>query len=62
MTNQKAKYALAFPLTSNFKKVLKKYKKTSGFQNLNLFFYVAKEDQSIEFYNCKSLIEMIDSL
>lgn len=62
MTNKNAKYALAFPLTSNFKKVLKKYKKTSGFQNLNLFFYITKEDEIIECHTCESLIEMIDNL
>jgi len=62
MTNENIKYALAFPLTSNFKKVLKKYKNTSGFQNLRLFFYVINEDEKIEYYTGKSLIEMIERL
>lgn len=62
MTNKNVKYALAFPLTGNFKKVLKKYKKTSGFQNLNLFFYITKEDETIECHTCESLIMMIDNL
>lgn len=62
MANKNVKYALAFPLTSNFKKVLKKYKKTLGFQNLNLSFYIAKEDETIEFYTCDNLIEMIHNL
>ncbi len=62
MTNQNVTYALAFPLTSNFKKVLRKYKNTFGFQKLNLFFYIVKEDETIEYHTSRSFIEMIDKL
>ena len=61
MTNKYAKYALAFPLTNDFKKVLQKYKKTLGFQNLKLNFYIIKENETIEFHTCNSLIKMIDN-
>jgi len=59
MTNQNVIYALAFPLTSDFKKVLKKYKNTSGLQKLKLFFYIIKEDNNVEYCDSESLVEMI---
>lgn len=62
MTSKHAKYALAIPLTEDYKRVLKKYKETSGFQNLALNFFVVKEDGAIKYYSSDSFIEMVNNL
>ncbi len=62
MTSEHAKYALAFPLTEDYKRVLKKYKETSGFQNLALIFFIIKEDGTVLYYSSNDIIEMINNL
>jgi len=62
MTLKSAKYALAFPLTPDFKKVLKKYKGTFAFEKLGLNFYLAKLDNSVMEYSSQKLTDLLNEL
>jgi len=62
MTSKSAKYMLAFPLTPNFKKVLKKYKKTFAFEKLGLNFYLVKPDDSVMECSSQELMDFLNGL
>lgn len=62
MTSKNAKYALAFPLTSNFKKVLRKYKGTNGFIKLELSFYTVSEDKLVKIFCSEEFLTFIKEL
>lgn len=51
MTDPRVSYALAFPMTSDFKKVLRKYKGSVGFERLNLHFFVIHRDGKVDKYD-----------
>lgn len=62
MTSKNAKYALAFPLTNDFKKVLRKYKNSDGFSKLGLNFYVVSENEMVSFFNPEEFLNFIEEL
>ena len=51
MTDPRVSYALAFPMTSDFKKVLRKYKGSLGFERLNLYFFVIHRGGKVDKYD-----------
>ncbi len=62
MTSKNAKYALAFPLTDDFKKVLRKYKNSHGFSRLGLNFYAVSENETVSSFNPEEFFKFIDEL
>lgn len=62
MTEPSVSYALAFPMTSNFKSVLRKYKGSSGFERLNLKFFVIHGDGKVNKYDSATIRTLIDSV
>ena len=60
MTDPKIFYALAFPMTSNFKKVLRKYKGSMGFERLNLWFFVTHRDGKVDKYDATTMRNLTD--
>lgn len=51
MTDPGVSYALAFPMTSDFKKVLRKYKGSLGFERLDLYLFVIHRDGKVDKYD-----------
>jgi len=60
MTDPEIFYALAFPMTSDFKKVLRKYKGSVGFERLNLQFFVTHRDGKVDKYDAATIRNLID--
>ena len=56
MTDPRVSYALAFPITSDFKKVLRKYKGSFGFKRLNLYFFVIHRDGKVDKYDAANFL------
>jgi len=56
MTDPRVSYALAFPMTSDFKKVLRKYKGSFGFERLNLHFFVIHRDGKVDKYDAANFL------
>lgn len=51
MTDPRINYAFVFPMTSDFKKVLRKYKGSVGFERLDLYFFVIHRDGKVDKYD-----------
>lgn len=62
MTNPQNNYALAFPITRDFKRVLKKFKGTIGFELLNINFFAIHRDKKVDKYGASSIRDFINSL
>jgi len=62
MTDPRINYALAFPMTSDFKRVLKKYKGSVGFERLNLHFFVIRRNGKVDEYDAATLRKLIDTI
>ena len=62
MTEPEVKYALAFPMTSDFKRVLRKYKGSLGFERLNLQFFVIHRDGKVDEYDAAAMKTLIGNL
>ena len=62
MTDPRVSYALAFPMTSDFKKVLRKYKGSLGFERLNLHFFVVHWDGKVDKYDARNMRKLIDTV
>jgi hypothetical protein len=57
-----AKYAVAVPLTIDFKKVLKTYSGSFGFERLSVYFFIVYRDGLIKEYKPKEMVKFVDSL
>lgn len=62
MTDPQNNYALAFPMTTDFKRVLRKYKGTIGFELLNITFFIVHLDKRTDKYKASSMREFINRL
>lgn len=62
MTDSRVRYALAFPITRDFKKVLRKYKGSLGFERLNINFFVIHRDGGVEKYDATNIQKLIESV
>jgi len=62
MTDPGVSYALAFPVTSDYKKVLRKYKGSLGFERLNLQFFVVYRYGRVEKYEAATIGKLIDTV
>ncbi|MCL4860255.1 MAG: hypothetical protein KJZ93_12645 [Caldilineaceae bacterium] len=62
MTESGIKYALAFPVTEDYKRVLRKYRGSFGFERLGLRFFGVHRDNVITAYDASALADMIATL
>ena len=62
MIDPRVSYALAFPMTSDFKKVLRKYKGSLGFERLNLRFFLTHRDGKVDKYDAATIRNFIDTV
>lgn len=62
MTEQGIFYALAIPMTDNFKRILRYYKGSIGFKNLSLWFFVIHRDGKVDKYDASAMSEFIGTL
>jgi len=62
MISTNAKYAICFPLTINYKKVLYKFKNTYGFKKLDLNFYVIETDGTVKEFTSSKFTEFIKNI
>jgi hypothetical protein len=62
MTNPIMLYALAFPRTSHYFRVLKKYHGSVGFERLGIRFFVVHWDGRVDKYDATAMAELIGSL
>ena len=62
MTDPRLRYALAFPMTPDFARVLTTYKGTVGFGRLGLWFFVVHRDGSVNRMGADELCEFIGAL
>ena len=61
MTDTGFSYALAFPLTSDFRRVLRKYKGSMGFERLDLYFFVVFRDGKVEKHDASTMKNLIET-
>ncbi len=59
MNDPRISYALAFPMTSDFKRVLRKYKGSLGFERLSLHFFVIHRDGRVDKYDATTVKTLI---
>jgi len=62
MTDPDSNYALAFPMTHDFKRVLRKYKGSLGFERLNLQFFVIHQDGKVDEHDATAMKTLIGNL
>lgn len=62
MTEEGIFYALAIPMTDNFKKLLINYRESFGFKYLNLWFFVIYRDGKVDKYDALAMSEFIGTL
>ncbi len=62
MCNAEDHYALAIPMTPNFKQVLRKYRETVGFRRLGLVFFLVDQDGSVQQYDADEMVRFMDTL
>jgi hypothetical protein len=62
MADPRSDYALAIPMTRDFKKVLKKYKGSIGFGRLGLLFFVVHRDGKVDKYDATAVAAFIHML
>jgi len=62
MTDKNARYGLAFPWTPDFKKVLRKYRGSDGFERLGLSLFVVHRDGRVIRYDATGFSDLLDSL
>jgi hypothetical protein len=62
MKYREYEYALAFPLTSNFAKVLKKYRGSYAFEKLGVHLFIIKEDRTCNIVLAKDIYELLDKI
>ncbi len=62
MISANEKYAMCFPLTTNYKKVLYKFKNTYGFKKLDLNFYVIETDGTVKEFTSSEFTEFIKKI
>jgi len=62
MTEQGIFYALAIPLTDNFKRILRNYKVSFGFPLLDIWFFVVHRDGKVDKYNASAISDFIGTL
>jgi len=62
MTDPGSDYALAIPMTGDFKRVLKKYKGSIGFERLGLLFFVVHRDGKVDEYDARAMAAFIHKL
>lgn len=62
MKSVNEKYAIGFPLTTNYKKVLYKFKNTHGFKKLDLNFYVIETDGTVKEFTSSEFTEFIKNI
>ncbi len=62
MTDPEVNYALAFPMTRDFKRVLRKYRGSVGFERLNLQFFVIHRDGKVDEYGATAIKTLIGNL
>lgn len=55
-------YALAIPMTDNFKRIMKNYKGSLGFKLLSLWFFVIHRDGQVDKYDASAMSEFIGRL
>jgi len=62
MTDPRSDYALAIPMTRDFKKVLKEYKGSIGFERLGLLFFLVYRDSKVDKYDATAMAAFIHTL
>jgi hypothetical protein len=62
MTDKNTQYGLAFPWTTGFKKVLRKYKGSDGFTRLSLWLFVVHRDGLVRRYDAGGFIDLLVSM
>jgi hypothetical protein len=62
MVDPGASYGLAFPWTTDFKKVLRTYRGSDGFNRLGLYLFVVHRDGSVGRYDCRALERFLETL
>ena len=62
MIDPGASYGLAFPWTNDFKKVLRKYRGSDGFERLGLTLFVVHRDGVVERYDAAGFQTLVDGL
>ena len=62
MTDPQNTYALTFPLTEDFTKVLRKYAGTVGFERLNLYFFIVHRDKHVKKFDATAMRAFIDQM
>ena len=62
MKYREYEYALAFPITSDFAKVLKKYRSSYAFEKLGVHFLIVKEDRTCNIVLAKDIYELLNKI
>ena len=62
MTDPKASYALAIPVTNDYLRVLKKYKGSLGLERLDLNFFLVRGDEDVESYTAPGFTKFVGGL
>jgi len=62
MKHQDVEYGLAFPVTKDFKKVLKKYKGSFAFEKLGIYLIPVKRDGSCQLVSSSDVLRFIDEI
>jgi hypothetical protein len=62
MKYREYEYALAFPMTSDFAKVLKKYRGSYAFEKLGVHFLIVREDRTCNIVLAKDIYELLNKI
>lgn len=62
MKHQDVEYGLAFPVTKDFKKVLKKYKGSFAFEKLGIYLIPVKRDGSCQLVSASDVLKFFDEI
>ncbi|MDH5779053.1 MAG: hypothetical protein OEZ29_00475 [Candidatus Bathyarchaeota archaeon] len=62
MTDTEVSYALAFPTSSDFRRVLRKYQGSVGFERLSLYFFVIFRNGKVEKHDALTMKNLIERM